>query len=76
MIHDEDIRRNFKSYRLGKRSLADCMVIRRKFGELGLLINGIVPDGREKSLVLTKLEEAMFWANAGISRSGVEVVEG
>ena len=24
--------------------------------------------GRERSLALTKLEEAMFWANAGIAR--------
>lgn len=28
-----------------------------------------VPDGREQSLALTKLEEALFWANAGIARN-------
>lgn len=29
----------------------------------------IIPDGRELSLALTKLEEAMLWANAGIARN-------
>ena len=28
----------------------------------------VVPAGRKQSLALTKLEEAMFWANAGIAR--------
>lgn len=28
----------------------------------------LVPPGREASLVVTHLEEAMMWANAGIAR--------
>lgn len=32
------------------------------------LIKDVVPAGREQSLALTKLEEAVFWANAGIAR--------
>ena len=27
------------------------------------------PDGREKSLAITHIEEAVFWANAAIARS-------
>jgi hypothetical protein len=28
-----------------------------------------VPEGRERAMALTKIEEAMFWANAGIARA-------
>ena len=33
-------------------------------------VAGQIPAGREASLALTKLEEAMFWANAAIARNG------
>lgn len=32
------------------------------------ILTAIVPEGRELSLAITKLEETMFWANAGIAR--------
>ena len=30
--------------------------------------NNQLPEGREKALVITHLEEVMFWANAAIAR--------
>ena len=43
--------------------------IREKCKELAGLIDDLVPDSREKSLSMTKLEECSMWANAGIARN-------
>lgn len=39
------------------------------FEALANLVYETVPDGREQSLALTKLEEAKFWASAGVARN-------
>ncbi|WP_032380945.1 Acb2/Tad1 domain-containing protein [Rhodococcoides fascians] len=38
---------------------------------LAEFIDARVPNGREKAHAITKIEEAMFWANAGIARKAV-----
>jgi hypothetical protein len=35
---------------------------------LAFQLDGLVPDGRDKSLALTALEEVMHWANAAIAK--------
>lgn len=43
--------------------------IRAKAKEFAVMICNYCPDSREKSLALTKLEEASMWANASIARN-------
>lgn len=42
---------------------------REVFFGLAQFIEAVCPSGRETALAITKLEEAMFWANAAIARS-------
>lgn len=46
--------------------------LRAEARQLSIAINEFLPDGREKSLALTKIEEAVFWAVAGVVRPPVE----
>lgn len=43
--------------------------VRSACAELAHFINEHVPEGREKSLAITNLEQVMFWANAAIARA-------
>lgn len=45
-------------------------LIRNEGLRLAVTINASCLDSREKSLALTKCEEAVFWANAAIARHG------
>lgn len=43
-------------------------ILRKEARALAYQIEALCPEGREKSLAITKLEEAVFWANAAIAR--------
>ena len=46
------------------------VALRDKAKELATMIATLVPQGREQSTALTRLEEAVMHANAGIARHG------
>lgn len=43
--------------------------VRKACWELALDLNERLPEGREKSLAMTHLEDVMMWANAAIARN-------
>jgi hypothetical protein len=65
---NETIERNFTYHKPTEFKQQVYPKLRDKAKELAYLINDLVPDGREKSLAMTKLEEVVMWANAGVSR--------
>lgn len=44
--------------------------VRGLLGSTAHALVELAPEGRELSLAVTKLEEAMMWANAAIARHG------
>ena len=43
--------------------------LREKAKELAYLIEGLCPESYERSVAMTELETAVFWANASIARN-------
>ena len=43
-------------------------LLRTHFLGMAAAVDVLCPDSREKSLAMTKIEEAMMWANAAIAR--------
>lgn len=73
---NDEITKRFQSVDISKKYGEDAAIIsnhlRTKLGHIAEYINGMLIDSRETSLCLTKLEEAMFYANASIARNGIK----
>jgi hypothetical protein len=69
MISRDDIENRFTYHPPSEDRAVKHVQIREHGKALVELLNETVPDGREKSLAITKIEEAVMWANAGLARS-------
>lgn len=63
------IENNFKYHAPKEGQPEKYIAVREKSKELAILIDKVCPNSREKSLAMTKLEEAVMWANASIARN-------
>ncbi|MFM9430062.1 hypothetical protein [Arthrobacter sp. MP_2.3] len=64
-----DIEKRFTFHAADESKTASHQLVRDQVKGLAHYWDGNLPAGREKSLAITKLEEAMFWANASIARN-------
>ena len=63
------INNNFSYHAPTEKKVARHEKVREDMKRTAHYWNMELPDSREKSVAITKLEEAMFWANAAIARN-------
>ncbi len=59
---------DFMSHDVGHRERNNMDTIRGFCRDTALIFARVCPEGRELSTALTRLEEAMFWADAAVAR--------
>jgi hypothetical protein len=64
----ERIEDDFSWHTLPPEQAQKYEALRAHTKALARLIAELCPDGRERSIALTKLEEVAMWSNAGIER--------
>lgn len=68
-LKDEEMEKRF-TYHAPKEGQPERYEhLRQRAMEFAYIVDFQCPDSREKSLALTKIEEAVMWANAAIARN-------
>lgn len=64
-----EIERRFSFHKADEAKAQEHDLVRNQVKGIAHYWSGNLPAGRESALAITKLEEAMFWANAAIARN-------
>lgn len=68
-MNSEDIAHRFAFHAATTEEKRDAHTsVRQSCRSLADYLNEKLPDGREKALAITHLEEVMFWGNAALAR--------
>lgn len=65
----EEIQQRVTYHKPTERAIVLHGAVREDVGKLMERVSNQLPDCRETSVAITKLEEALFWLNAAIARN-------
>lgn len=68
MIDLADLENRTSHHQLSDKGTDRVLQMRALALDAAQAVTDLVPEGREQSLALTKIEEFLFWSNAGIAR--------
>ena len=68
-MDEQELENRFRYHNAEPVQVQKMENIRKNFKALADLLNAMCPESREKSLAITQLEQAQFWANASIVRN-------
>lgn len=69
-MDQSEIERRFTYHRPEGQKVTAHEDVRLSFKEWAYWLDDMLPEGREKALAFTALEESSFWAHAAIAREG------
>jgi len=64
---DEDLAKRFGYHKATEQTIPMHQEVRGMFLDMAEALNALLPEGREKSLAFTALQESAMWSNAAVA---------
>jgi hypothetical protein len=64
---NEDVKKNFSSITVNEEQISEMNIVFNAYSNMAITLNERLPEGRLKSIAMTKLEESLIFATKSIS---------